>query len=52
MVVGMELFKAHFKGYEEHFVVIGGAACDEWFTHEGLPFRATKDVDMVVLVEA
>lgn len=52
MVVGIDLFKAHFKGYEEHFVVIGGAACDEWFTHEGLPFRATKDVDMVVLVEA
>jgi len=52
MVVGMDLFKEHFKGYEKHFVVIGGAACDEWFTHEGLPFRATKDVDMVVLIEA
>lgn len=52
MVAGMDLFKKHFKGYEEYFVVIGGAACDEWFTHEGLPFRATKDVDMVVLLEA
>ncbi len=52
MVVGMDLFKAHFKGYEECFVVIGGAACDEWFSHEGLPFRATKDIDMVVLLEA
>lgn len=52
MVIGMERFKAHFKGYEENFVVIGGAACDEWFTHEGLPFRATKDVDMVLLLEA
>ncbi|MCK5851222.1 MAG: hypothetical protein KAH23_09930 [Kiritimatiellae bacterium] len=52
MVVGMELFKKHFRGYEEYFVVIGGAACDEWFTHEGLSFRVTKDVDMVVLLEA
>ncbi len=52
MVVGMDRFKEHFKGYEKFFVVIGGAACDEWFTHEGLSFRATKDVDIVLLLEA
>jgi len=48
----MDRFKDHFKGYEKFFVVIGGAACDEWFTHERLSFRATKDVDMVLLLEA
>ena len=52
MVVGMDLFKKHFTGYEECFIVIGGAACDEWFAHENLPFRVTKDIDMVVLLEA
>ncbi len=52
MVVGMDRFKDHFEGYEEFFVIIGGVACDEWFTQEGLKFRATKDVDMVLLLEA
>ncbi len=52
MVEGMDRFKEHFKGFESCFAVIGGAACDEWFSHEGLPFRATKDVDMVLLIEA
>ena len=52
MVIGMDLLRKHFKGYEDHFVIIGGAACDEWFTYEDLQFRATKDIDMVVLLEA
>jgi len=52
MVVGMERFRDHFQGFEDSYVIIGGVACDEWFTREGLSFRATKDVDMVMLVEA
>lgn len=52
MVVGMEVFRRHFAGFEDSFVVIGGAACDAWFTHFRGRFRATKDIDLVLVVEA
>jgi hypothetical protein len=33
--------------------VIGGVACDEWLQAQGLPpFRPTRDIDMVLVVEA
>ena len=47
MVTGMETFKHHFIGFEDSFLLIGGAACDAWFTSCGGRFRATKDIDMV-----
>jgi hypothetical protein len=41
MVTGMETFKQHFAGFEEAFVLIGGAACDAWFPAiSPLGFRA------------
>lgn len=52
MVTGMETFKRHFAGFEDSFVLIGGAACDAWFTRFGGRFRATKDIDMVLVLEA
>ncbi|MFH0908209.1 MAG: hypothetical protein V1929_05560 [bacterium] len=52
MVTGMATFRRHFAGYEDAFVVIGGAACDEWFTRVGGRFRATKDIDMVLVLDA
>ena len=52
MVMGFERFKEWFLGYEEQFVIIGGAACDMLMSVEGLNFRATKDIDMVLVVEA
>lgn len=51
MVKGVDQFKAHFKGHEESYALIGGAACDLLFGEAGLPFRATKDFDMVLCVE-
>ena len=32
MVRGLDLFRQRFREYEGSFVLIGGAACDEWFT--------------------
>ena len=52
MVTGMEVFRLHFAGYEDAFVVIGGAACDEWFARMGGRFRATKDIDLVLVLDA
>ena len=51
MVKGLEAFRNHFQDYADCFVVIGGVACDGWFSDQGLQFRATRDVDMVLLVE-
>lgn len=51
MVSGIDKFRKHFKGHEDQYAVIGGAACDLLFDQAGLPFRATKDIDMVLCVE-
>lgn len=51
MVKGLELFRRRFAGRSAGFVLIGGAACHEWFTRAALTFRATKDLDLVIVVE-
>lgn len=51
MVAGIEKFRDHFAGHEDHYAIIGGAACDLLFDAAGLAFRATKDIDMVLCVE-
>lgn len=51
MVAGIEQFREHFAGHEDHYAIIGGAACDLLFDAAGLSFRATKDIDMVLCVE-
>lgn len=52
MVKGLERFKENFQGYTDQFVLIGGTACDLIMTDAGLPFRATKDLDIVLVLEA
>ena len=52
MVRGIETFREWFRGYEEQYAIIGGTACDLLMTEEGLDFRATKDIDLVLIVEA
>lgn len=51
MVKGVDAFRNHFAGHEESYALIGGAACDILFGEAGLPFRATKDFDIVLCVE-
>jgi hypothetical protein len=51
MVKGLDVFREFFAGYEKFFTLIGGAACDDWFSRQGLPFRATKDLDIVLIIE-
>jgi hypothetical protein len=41
MVKGLDLFRERFREFEGSFILIGGAACDEWFASEGLTFRPT-----------
>lgn len=52
MVTGIESFKERFEGFEDQYVIIGGTACDILMSEEGLDFRATKDIDLVLIVEA
>ena len=47
MVNGLKYFLAQLAGFETHFILIGGTACDLWMSESGLPFRATKDLDIV-----
>lgn len=35
-------------GFEDQYVIIGGTACDLIMENEELPFRATKDIDIVL----
>ncbi len=52
MVDGLEHFLSHFAGFEDHFILIGGTACDLWMGDFGLPFRATKDLDIVLIADS
>jgi hypothetical protein len=51
MINGLASFKEWFHGYENHYVIIGGTACDLLMGEAGRDFRATKDIDMVLIVE-
>ena len=51
MVRGMESFRSKFMDYADCYTVIGGAACDILMSEEDLSFRATKDIDMILLLE-
>ncbi len=52
MVRGLEKFRDQFRDYAGQYVLIGGAACDLLMEEAGLEFRATKDLDIVLSVEA
>lgn len=52
MVKGINKFREFFKDFPNQYVLIGGAACDISFQDNDMDFRATKDLDMVLIVEA
>lgn len=51
MVVGFESFRTHFQGYEDCYTIIGGTACDILMSEAALDFRATRDIDIILLIE-
>jgi len=52
MVVGLDRFKEHFASFADRYILIGGAACFVNMDAAGIPFRATKDLDIVLCIEA
>ncbi len=52
MVKGLDVFRERFRGFAGRYMLIGAAACDLAMGQAGLEFRATKDLDIVLCVEA
>ena len=52
MVTGLQIFKESFEAFADQYVFIGGTACDLLMEEAGLPFRATRDLDIVLCIEA
>ena len=52
MVKGIERFKEYFAAYEGNYVIIGGTACEIHEEENALVPRATKDIDIILIVEA
>ncbi len=51
MVRGQAIFQEWFKDFENHYVLIGGTAASITMNEAGVPFRGTKDLDIVLHVE-
>ena len=51
MIRGLEVFKNYFRSFSDQYVIIGGAACDIVFSEANSSFRATKDIDMVLIIK-
>ena len=52
MVYGLEKFKEYFLDFTEQYVLIGGSACEILFNNIDVDFRATRDLDVVLIIEA
>ncbi len=52
MVRGLDIFKKYFEAYPDNYVIIGGTACDMIIDEAGFVPRATKDIDIILVVEA
>ncbi|MBV1708258.1 MAG: hypothetical protein KMY54_00225, partial [Erysipelothrix sp.] len=51
MVHGLDKFREYFQDYSSQYVLIGGTACEILLNEIGTPFRATKDFDIVLIIE-
>ena len=52
MVRGIDVFTKYFEQYPDNYVIIGGTACDIIVSESGFRPRATKDIDIILVVEA
>ena len=52
MVRGLDIFTEWFKTFSDQYVLIGGTAAALTMQEFGVPFRGTKDLDVVLHIEA
>ena len=50
-VYGLDRFSKYMEGLEDCYAVIGGTACSIILSNADLDFRATKDIDLILLIE-
>lgn len=51
MIRGFHSFREWFQDYESNYIIIGGTACDLLMSSFDMEFRATKDLDLVLILE-
>jgi len=51
VIRGIDRFRESFESFSDCYVIIGGTACDALMDEAGIEFRATKDIDIVLLIE-
>lgn len=51
MVNGIQSFVEQFRDFPDCYTIIGGTACDILMSDAGLDFRATRDIDMILILE-
>ena len=52
MVHGIDKFREYFSDFTGRYVLIGGTACDIILNKANADFRTTKDLDIVLIMEA
>jgi len=52
MVRGLNVFRKYFNAFPGNYIIIGGTACDIIIEAQELIPRATKDIDIILIVEA
>lgn len=52
MVHGLSVFRNYFKNFADNYIIIGGTACDIIIDAAGFIPRATRDIDIILVVEA
>lgn len=50
--IELETFKNHFRGFNDHYVLIGGSAALLLLESQGLSARTTQDLDLVLCAKA
>lgn len=51
MVNGLNVFRDYFKDFPDNYIIIGGTACDIIIDAAGFTPRATKDIDIILIIE-
>ena len=51
MIVGIDSFREKFGKYPDCYTIIGGTACEILLDQASLKFRATNDIDMILILE-
>ena len=51
MVRGLNIFREYFGDFTDSYIIIGGTACNQQFESLGLTFRATTDIDIVLVID-